>query len=100
MSNLDSELSDYDKVYSLDNPETSAYGWVQHKGTNLCIDMHCICGAHGHIDDEFVYSVQCDDCGRKYAVGQKIKLIPLDTPELIRASEKYHADYKHFIEEY
>jgi hypothetical protein len=86
----------YELVYGNDNPETPAYGWIQHKGTNLCVDLHCICGSHGHIDDDFVYSVKCVDCGRKYAVGQNIKLIPLDTRELVEVNEEYHSDYKEF----
>lgn len=90
---------DYDLIYSQDNPETPAYGWIQHKGTDICVDIHCICGTHGHIDDDFVYSVKCANCGRKYAMGQNIKLIPLDSPELIAANEKYHSDYKEFSDD-
>lgn len=88
----------YDTVYSNDNPETPAYGWIQWKGTDVCIDLHCTCGTHGHFDGDFMYSVQCNECGRKYAVGCNVKLIPLDTEELIKANEEFHGDYKLFSE--
>lgn len=91
--------SPYDLIYENDNPETPAYGWIQHKGTDICMDIHCICGTHGHIDSAFTYAIKCLDCGRKYAVGQNIKLIPLDTPELLEASEKHHNDYREFSDE-
>lgn len=95
----DSNRSWYDTVYENDNPETPAYGWIQWKGTDVCIDLRCICGTHGHIDGDFVYSVKCKDCGRKYAMGQNVKMIPLDTPELVEASEQYHDDYWIFSDE-
>lgn len=91
--------SEYELVYENDNPKTPAHGWIQWKGTDVCVDIHCICGVHGHIDDDFVYSVICKGCGRKYAMGQNIKLIPLDTPELLEAHEKWLSDYTEFSDD-
>lgn len=68
----------FQQTYSQDNPETEAYGWIQWKGTDVCMDIHCICGAHGHIDADFAYYIECPHCGRVYATGQNIKLIELD----------------------
>jgi hypothetical protein len=31
------------------------HGWIQFKGTKLCMDVYCKCGTHTHIDGEFVY---------------------------------------------
>lgn len=56
------------------------HGWIQWKSTDACIDLHCICGAHGHIDAEFFYHYECAKCHRKYAVGMNVALIEL-TPE-------------------
>lgn len=56
------------------------YGWIQWKGTDVCIDMHCACGSHGHIDGMFSYHYECLFCGRKYALSAHLKLIEL-TPE-------------------
>lgn len=89
----------YDIIYNNDNPNTPSGGWIQWKGTDICIDLHCVCGCRGHIDGMFMYSVECAECGRRYAVGQNIKLIELDTPELLESNEKYHRDYGIFGKE-
>lgn len=72
----------YEKVYEQDNPKGEAHGWVQWKGTNVCMDVHCACGALGHIDADFAYFLRCAHCGRVYATGCNVKLIPL-TPEQV-----------------
>lgn len=53
------------------------HGCIQWKGTSACIDLHCECGAHGHIDAEFFYHYECMGCGRRYAVDSYVKLIEL-----------------------
>jgi hypothetical protein len=55
-------------------------GWIQWKGTNVCMDVYCVCGNHGHIDADFAYNVKCMACGRVYACDGHIKLVEL-TPE-------------------
>lgn len=57
------------------------HGWIQWKGTNVCMDVHCGCGHHGHVDDEFAYFYLCR-CGRGYAIGGTVTLYPL-TPEQV-----------------
>ena len=52
-------------------------GWIQWKGTDVCIDIHCKCGAHLHFDGEFMYYIECSECGTLYAAGQWIPLIEL-----------------------
>lgn len=43
-------------------------GWVQPsafiqwKGTDVCMDFHCECGAFCHFDGDFAYSVKCPHC--------------------------------------
>jgi len=83
----------YGSVYSQDNPEGDAHGWIQWKGTDVCIDLHCKCGHHGHCDCEFLYFFQCPACGAKYALGQNVKLIPL-TDEQARHVEEKHVGFK------
>lgn len=53
------------------------HGWIQWKGTDVSIDLHCVCGHHGHYDGDFLYFYQCPGCGARYAVGQNVRLIPL-----------------------
>lgn len=50
------------------------HGWIQWKGTDVCIDIRCVCGASGHFDAEFLYHIKCSRCGRKYEVGCVVKL--------------------------
>lgn len=60
------------------------YGAIQWKGTSVCMDIHCTCGAHLHADLEFLYYVRCGKCRTLYAVSAYVKLIPLlpsETPE-------------------
>lgn len=41
--------------------EPSAY--IQWKGTDVCMDFHCKCGAFCHYDGDFAYIVKCPHCG-------------------------------------
>lgn len=72
----------YKQVYDQDNPETESGGWIQWKGTDVCVDLHCVCGAHGHVDGDFAYFLKCLKCGRIFATGQNIKLIELNAEQL------------------
>lgn len=57
-----------------DNP----HGWIQWKGTNACMDIYCKCGAHSHVDADFVYNVKCPACGQVYQCSGYIELIALE----------------------
>ncbi len=54
-----SELDPIFEAIKRDNPPTEAGGWIQWKGTDVCIDLHCVCGNNGHVDGDFMYEVQC-----------------------------------------
>lgn len=41
-------------------PEPSAF--IQWKGTDVCMDFHCECGAFCHFDGDFAYTVRCPHC--------------------------------------
>jgi hypothetical protein len=69
----------YEDIYKNDSPQDFPHGWIQWKGTEVCIDLHCECGHHGHFDGEFFYFYSCPKCDKKYAVGSVVKLIPLDS---------------------
>ena len=71
-------MSIWDIVKAGDTPvHGKSYGWIQWKGTEVCIDLHCVCGHMGHVDDSFFYFYQCPNCNARYAVGQNVVLIPL-----------------------
>lgn len=71
----------YSTVFSQDATyPNDGHGWIQWKGTDVCMSIHCLCGALGHIDSSGCYFYRCYGCGVAYAVGQVVKLIKL-TPE-------------------
>ena len=53
------------------------HGWIQWKGTSVCMDVICVCGEMSHIDDDFVYHVKCPHCGRVYFCNGHIEFILL-----------------------
>ena len=80
----------YDAIYSQDFPDDVPHGWIQWKGTDVCIDLHCECGYLGHCDREFFYAYECPSCHRKYAVGQNVKLIPLTDEQAEEYEHQLH----------
>jgi hypothetical protein len=54
------------------------HGRIQWKGTDVCMDIECVCGAQTHIDADFFYYFECE-CGRKYEVSPYVNLTPLTT---------------------
>lgn len=56
-----------------------AHGWIQWKGTDVCMDFNCgKCGYRGHIDDEFVYYIECPECHALYEVSGFVEMIEAD----------------------
>ncbi len=51
-------------------PEPSVF--VQWKGTDVCMDFHCECGAHCHFDGYFAYTVKCLHCETVWEMPQTI----------------------------
>jgi len=51
------------------------HGWVQWKGTSVCMDVYCKCGNQSHIDNDFVYNWQCPYCGTVYMCNGHIEMI-------------------------
>ncbi len=56
------------------------HGWIQWKGTRVCIDLHCECGALLHFDGDFLYYWVCPHCKRMWEMGTHIPMyeIPPD----------------------
>lgn len=84
-------MTTHKEMLGLEAPEEKAIAagphvWVQWKGTNVCCDFHCTCGARGHIDAEFMYFVQCPECQQLFEVGTHIRLYPI-TKEQGRGGE-------------
>ena len=58
--------------------ENQPHGWIQWKGTDVCMDVHCKCGELAHVDDDFAYFVKCGGCGTVYFCNGHIELIEVE----------------------
>jgi len=85
------KAKDQDEAWKIQETYTGKpHGWIQWKGTDVCMDFHCKCGNHSHIDDDFVYNIKCPKCGTVYMCNGHIEMIELEiepkncviTPEL------------------
>lgn len=66
-----------DKSVEFEVKRERPYAWIQWKGTEVCCDIHCACGAHHHFDGDFMYYVKCPDCGQVYEMDGHIQMHPL-----------------------
>lgn len=73
-------LNPENRKFTLDTNK-DAHGWIQFKGGSLCMDVHCTCGHHSHIDGNFIYFLRCPACGSIYELNGHIQLI--ERPDLI-----------------
>jgi hypothetical protein len=62
------------------------HAWIQWKGTGVCADIYCSCGRHGHIDEDFTYSIRCP-CGRLWGMDPNVTLVPLDEADVVGECE-------------
>lgn len=79
------------KGYNSTDPENSLiifdwkedpHGWIQWKGTGVCIDIHCKCGKMSHFDGRFMYFIVCPYCKRVYEVNGHVQFVERDPNEL------------------
>lgn len=73
---------------------SAPYSFMQWKGTDVCMDFHCLCGAHHHVDGMFVYAIRCMPCGRLYEMPWYIQPILIDetVPKLNPDGSYWHAN--------
>ena len=74
-----------------------SYGWIQWKGTDVCLDVNCKCGEITHIDADFTYLIQCGKCLRVYWPTAFIRLVELKGDDLKLANECNEGDGHHFV---
>lgn len=69
------------------------HGFIQWKGTNVCMDVYCKCGTHFHIDSDFAYYVKCPKCKKIYMCNSHIELIQIDEePESCVVTDENYID--------
>lgn len=66
--------------------------FIQWKGTDVCLDFYCQCGAHCHLDGDFAYYVKCPHCGAIYEMGTQVIAKQVETtacdPKVLEADER------------
>lgn len=70
-----------DEAFDIESKPKGPHGWIQWKGTQVCMDVHCQCGAHFHVDGWFAYQVKCPACNIVYSCNGHIELIKLTNPD-------------------
>lgn len=63
-------------------PEDVAQAWIQWKGTDVCMDVHCSCGVRGHIDADFAYRYKCLACKKLFDIAGYVRLIEVPADEI------------------
>ena len=63
------------------NTEIDPHGWIQWKGTSVCMDAYCSCGFQSHVDAEFAYFFKCPECERVYEINGHVEFIQVKNPE-------------------
>jgi hypothetical protein len=89
MSENNKKAKNRDEAWDMQETyEGKPHGWVQWKGTDVCMDIHCKCGLITHLDARFAYCVKCPSCGTVYMCNGHIELIELEeTPDNYVISE-------------
>lgn len=67
--------------------DTTPSAFLQWKGTDVCMDFYCKCGAHCHFDGAFAYCVKCPHCKTVY-----------EMPHTVFPREACAATYPHHVE--
>jgi len=53
---------------------------IQWKGTDVCIDVYCTCGAHGHYDGYMAMALQCPTCGAIWELTTSVPMRRTESP--------------------
>lgn len=77
--------TDISKQYNTYEDDSQGWGWIQWKGTQACMDVHCKCGAHMHIDAGFAYYIECPYCNTVYSCDPNIHFVELTETQAVEA---------------
>lgn len=69
------------------NSDASPHGWIQWKGTDVCMDFRCPCGAPTHVDASFVYFVRCSGCRKVYELSGFVEAREVPSSEMRNVGE-------------
>jgi hypothetical protein len=78
-------MKDYKKVTTATEAEEiqetyegKPHGRLQWKGSDVCMDVHCVCGELAHFDGDYTFFIQCPTCGRIYYCNSHIEFIEIE----------------------
>lgn len=55
--------------------------FIQWKGTDVCMDVLCLCGGTYHVDQQdFLYVLFCNACGRFWKLGTEVTMTEIPPP--------------------
>lgn len=67
-------------------------GFVQWKGTDVCLDFTCLCNTGLHFDGDFAYAIRCWNCQRIWELPAYIPLKLVDesnAPHTVQDTEPH-----------
>lgn len=70
--------STQEEAFNLFTKHNESDGFIQWKGTEICMDFHCECGHSNHYDGFFAYVVKCKNCGKLYALSHNVEMIRVE----------------------
>lgn len=81
MTDKESDATRWQRMEATKPAEGEPHAWIQWKGTNVCMDVYCLCGAHGHIDADFAYKYRCGACKRLYDLAGYVRMVEVPEAE-------------------
>lgn len=60
-----------------EQPPKPPFCFIQWKGTDACLDLHCTCGVVEHFDGFHLYAIICK-CGREYRMPEYIHFTEIE----------------------
>ena len=87
--------------FDLNGTTQHPHAFIQWKGTDVCMDFWCECGAHCHFDGDFAYTVKCPHCSTVWemptvvfprkAVSPQTDQYRIDNPKMLDPDEDFSA---------
>lgn len=78
-----------DKAFDLHGEQPLPNCFIQWKGTDVCMDFWCECGAHHHIDSDFVYAVKCHECGSIWEMPKHVYPRKVESHDCVYETRPY-----------
>jgi hypothetical protein len=77
-------------VWNLNAPHPGM-AFIQWKGTDVCMDLHCpACQHHNHYDGDFCYFVQCAKCKTVFQMNCFVQFRPARAADLLTNYSAQH----------